>query len=124
MLIVALLLAIGLIAALSGLLLLVAPGRAAAAMGLGSPEQLADGYARFTGVRNLVAGSLLLTLAYTFGVTHTAGTALVVIGAVAWAVTQFVDVWIFLRLGSRTGALAAGALALASAGIALLAWLG
>jgi hypothetical protein len=119
-----LLAAVGLIALVSGVLLLVAPDRAAAPLGFGPPDQLADGYARFTGVRNLIAGALLLALAYAFGVTHAAGTALVVVGVVAWAVTQLADVLIFLRLGSRAGALAAGALALICAGIALQVWVG
>lgn len=115
---------VGLIAVMSGLLLLAAPGRAAATLGFGSLDSLADGYARFSGVRNFVAGALLLALAYAFGVTHTAGLALFLVGAIAWGVTQLADAAIFLRLGSRSGALSAGALALILVVAALLAWIG
>jgi hypothetical protein len=104
--------------------LLIAPTRAAAALAFVSLEQLAEGYARFAGVRNLVTGALLLILAYTFGVAHTAGLILFAIGAVAWAIIQLVDALIFLRLGSRAGALSAGALALILIVAALLAWRG
>jgi hypothetical protein len=108
----------------SGLSLLVSPARAAAALNVGTLDRLAEGYARFCGVRNVVAGALLLALAYVAGVAHAAGPALVVVGAAAWAITQLADVFIFLRLDSRAGALAAGVLALALGLAALLAWLG
>jgi uncharacterized protein DUF4267 len=115
---------VGLIALMSGLLLLVASGRAAATMGFGPLDRLAAGYAQFSGMRNLAAGALLLALAYAFGETHMAGLALFLIGAVVWCVTQLADAAIFLRLGSRSGALSAGALALILVVAALLAWIG
>ena len=93
-------------------------------MDFGPLDRLAVGYAQFSGMRNLAAGALLLALAYAFGVTHMAGLALFLIGAVAWGVTQLADAAIFLRLGSRSGALSAGALALILVVAALLAWIG
>jgi uncharacterized protein YjeT (DUF2065 family) len=115
---------VGLVAVLSGLLLLFAPARAATTLGLGSLDQLADGYARFSGVRNLVAGALLVALAYAFGVTHVAHLTVFVAGAAAWGITQLVDAVIFLRLGSRPGALSAGALVLLLVVAMALAWTG
>jgi hypothetical protein len=72
-------------------------------------------------VRNLLAGAPLQALAHALGMAHVASQTLFMVGAGAWGVTQLADAAIFVRLGSRTGALAVGVLALILAVAALFA---
>lgn len=116
---------VGVVAVVSGLLLLLWPRRAAGTLGVTlADDGTTENYARFSGVRNAAMGALLLGVAIAAWRTGALNRADAGGLAFAWAVVQGTDSIIFVRVGSRSGMITAAALALLSLTAGALAWAG
>ncbi|HEX9067720.1 MAG TPA: DUF4267 domain-containing protein [Ktedonobacterales bacterium] len=115
---------VGVVAVVSGLLLLLWPRRAAGTLGVTLADATTENYARFSGVRNAAMGALLLGVAIVAWRTGALNRADAGGLAFAWAVVQGTDSIIFVRVGSRSGMITAAALALLSLTAGALAWAG